>query len=150
MERAAIVAAISDGTPAEAMERLLAHVPVGVDKSRVGLIVGTTLGCLEADRAFDLSRRENPRFASPAAFAQTLPSTVAARLALDFKLTGPSLVLAAGDVSAAVALRRGVAWMRSFGLQYVIAGGIEQMAGETRVGLVLLGEGAGIGSAARR
>jgi hypothetical protein len=144
MERAAIVAASCGEDPAAAVKELLAHVPVQ-EIPQVGLIVGTTQGCVEADRAFDVSRRENPRYASPAAFATTLPSTVAARLALQFKLIGPSLVLSAGDASAAVALRRAVAWRRQLGLSWVIAGGIEQMADGMRVGLVLLGDGGGHG-----
>jgi 3-oxoacyl-(acyl-carrier-protein) synthase len=138
MMRANILAAACEGTAAEAVGNLLSHLPNEVDRSRIGFVVGTTVGCLEADRAFDESRRENVRFASPAAFAKTLPSTAAAQLALDFRLTGPSLVVSAGEVSTAVALRRAVAWMRHMRLAYVIAGGIEE---GTRVGLLLIGDG---------
>ncbi len=95
-------------------------------KSRTGLVIGTALGCLETDRDFDRSRREaGGRYASPAAFSRTLPSTVAAELSLKLSLQGPSVVLCNGVNSAALALRRAVSWMTHFDLPYCIAGGME-------------------------
>jgi 3-oxoacyl-(acyl-carrier-protein) synthase len=138
MRSVSIVAASCRNDAVEAVAELLAHVPAEF-VPRVGLVIGTTRECLEADRLFDESRRENARYASPATFAQTLPSTAAAQVALAHRLTGPSLVVSAGAVSAAAALRRAAAWMRCFDLPFAIAGGIEQMADATRVGLVLLG-----------
>ena len=98
----------------------------GGDRDRTGLVIGTGFGCLETDRVFDQSRRENGgRYASPAAFSRTLPSTVAAELALKLYLRGPSLVVSRGSTSAAVALRRAASWMVYFDLEYCIAGGVE-------------------------
>jgi 3-oxoacyl-(acyl-carrier-protein) synthase len=135
-----IIAASCRSDAAEAVAELLAHMPAEL-VARVGLVIGTTRGCLEADRLFDESRRDNARYASPAAFTRTLPSTAAAQIALAHRLTGPSLVVSAGAVSAAVALRRAAAWRRCFELPFAIAGGIEQLADSMRVGVVLLGDG---------
>jgi len=128
-----------------ALQPLVGRIPAE-KRAATGLVLGTTLGCLETDRAFDRSRREhNGRYASPTAFSRTLPSTVAAELSLRFQLTGPSLVLSAGDSSAAIAVRRGVAWMRHFDLDYCIAGGIDWIGPtvgtheEKKVAFVLLG-----------
>ncbi len=132
-----------------AAEKLMVHVSAE-KRAAVGLVIGTTLGCLETDREFERSRRESGgRYASPAAFSRTLPSTVAAELALKFGFKGPSLVVSAGDASAAVALRRAVAWMQEFGLEYCVAGGVEWIgeglgaAAGKRVVLFLLGRGEG-------
>jgi hypothetical protein len=109
----------------QALEPLIGAIPAEKLAS-TGLVLGTTLGCLEMDREFDRSRREdNGRYASPAAFSRTLPSTIAAELALQFQLTGPSLVLSSGNDSASTAIQRARAWMHHFELDYCIAGGLE-------------------------
>ena len=140
----------SSGEVAErAMGSLMEQVPAE-KRAEVGLVIGTTLGCLETDREFERSRREaGGRYASPAAFSRSLPSTVAAELALKFGMKGPSLVVSAGDTSTAVALRRAVRWMGEFGSEYCVAGGVEWV-GEgvgvptgKRVVLFLLGRGEG-------
>jgi hypothetical protein len=113
-----------------------------LERGRMGLVVGTTLGCVGEDRRFDLSRREaGGRYVSPGAFSRTLPSTVAAEVALALGLVGPSVVVSAGAGSAAVALRRAAAWMEGFGLAYCLAGGVE----EGRVAMMLLGREGGMG-----
>jgi 3-oxoacyl-(acyl-carrier-protein) synthase len=119
------------------------------DRDRTGLVIGTGFGCLETDRVFDQSRRDNGgRYASPAAFSRTLPSTVAAELALKLCLRGPSLVVSRGSASAAVALRRAASWMVHLDFEYCIAGGMEwtREAG-CMAGLLLLAKtGAGVGT----
>lgn len=96
------------------------------ERETMGIVVGTTLGCLETDRLFDRSRRDaGGRYASPAAFSRTLPSTVPAELALRFGIKGPSLILSAGDASAALAIRRAAAWMHHLNLQFCLAGGMD-------------------------
>jgi hypothetical protein len=95
-------------------------------RADMGIVIGTSSGSLEMDRIFDRSCREaGGRYASPAAFSRTLPSTAAAEIALRFGIHGPSLTLVAGAFSTALAIRRGVAWMRHMNLEYVLAGGIE-------------------------
>ena len=64
-----------------AVGKLLEQVPME-KRAGVGLVIGTTLGCLETDREFERSRREaGGRYASPTAFSRTLPSTVTAEVA---------------------------------------------------------------------
>jgi hypothetical protein len=110
---------------ARTMAAVLAELPEK-GREKTGLMVGTTLGCLEADREFDRSRREaEGRYASPAAFTRTLPSTIAAEMAIRFGLRGPSLVVSAGAVSTAVAIRRALRWMEHFKLEYCIAAGMD-------------------------
>jgi hypothetical protein len=113
----------------------------GADLDRTGVVIGTAFGCLETDRLFDRSRREHGgRYASPAAFSRTLPSTVAAELALKLSLRGPGLVITRGNASTALALRRAVSWMVHLELAYCIAGGMEwaEVSGATAA-LVLIG-----------
>ena len=99
------------------------------ERDNIGLIIGTAFGCLETDRVFDRSRREaDGRYASPAAFARTLPSTVAAELALKFSLRGPSLVVSSGATSTALAISRAMRWMDHFHLTFCIAGGVDRRA----------------------
>ncbi len=95
-------------------------------RDTVGLVIGTALGCLETDRIFDRSRREaHGRYASPAAFARTLPSTVAAEITLKFSLHGPSLVVSSGATSTSLAIYRAMRWMEHFQLSFCIAGGMD-------------------------
>ncbi len=115
-------------------------------REKVGLVVGTTMGCLEADWEFDRSRREaEGRYASPAAFTRTLPSTIAAEMAIRFGLCGPSLVVSAGATSTATAIRRAMRWMEHFELEYCIAAGMNWHAAaggneeECLAAVVLLG-----------
>ncbi len=108
-------------------------------RERLGLILATTHGCLHTDRDFDRSRRDDPRFASPAAFSRTLPSTLAAEAALRFGLRGPSMVLAAPDHSTpARAHHRAAAWLHAFSLTHCIAGAFDLTDDVAHVGLVLL------------
>jgi len=97
------------------MEILLRDVRMD-ERARMGVVMGTVAGCLEVDREFDRSRRENARYASPAAFSRTLPSTVLAELALYIKLTGPSVALSNGDATFAFAVWRAARWVEAFDL----------------------------------
>ena len=76
-------------------------------RQHTAIILGTPHGCLQADWEFDRSRREfGGRYASPAAFARTLPSTLPAELSVKLALQGPLLTISAGLASTALALRR--------------------------------------------
>jgi len=108
-----------------AVHHLIHNLPQPARES-LGIIIGTTSGSLRMDHEFDRSRRDaGARFASPTAFRRTLPSTIAAEISVRLKLRGPLLTLCAGDASTALALRRGVAWLRHFQLNQVIVGGID-------------------------
>ena len=105
----------------------------------IALILGTTRGCPQSDWEFDRSRREaGGRYASPAAFARTLPSTIPAELSVKLRLTGPMLTLCAGSASTAVALRRAISWMKHMRLRACIAGGFDASSPEDLRGAIVL------------
>lgn len=143
--------ATASGDPMAAlMLRLAALLLVDIppeERASLGVVLGTTTGCLAADAAFDRSRREaGGRYASPAAFARTLPSTVAAELSVKLKLAGPMLTVCAGDTSTAMAVRRAVSWRRHcLGMRCCLAGGFEQEDDQVRGALLLLDD-EGMGS----
>lgn len=93
--------------------QLATHVlsPIPPDVRRdAAVILATTHGCLRTDIDFDRSRREaNARFASPAAFRNTLPTHIPAELSVKLELHGPVLALA-GCNPLALALRRTATW----------------------------------------
>jgi hypothetical protein len=107
-------------------------------RGEMGFLLGTTRGCLDTDWAFDRSRREGARYASPAAFSRTLPSTLPAEAALRWRLTGPGNVVSAGEASAAAAVRRAAAWMRAMRLPLCIAGGFDLDPQEGPLAAVML------------
>jgi hypothetical protein len=125
----------------QAAEMLIAHL-TPAERDRTGLVLATLHGCLATDWTFDRSRRDEPRFASPAAFSRTLPSTLAAEAALRLTLRGPSVVLTpANHASAALALHRAAAWMHAFSLTHCITGAFDLEENRARVALVLLETG---------
>ncbi len=92
----------------------------------MGMVIGTTLGCLEQDRRFDESRcQDNGRYASPAAFTRTLPNTMASELSIRFGIGGPTLVVCSGGASTLLALARASVWMHHMGLENCLAGGLD-------------------------
>jgi hypothetical protein len=122
----------------QAAEMLIGHL-TPAERDRTGLVLATLHGCLATDWTFDRSRRDEPRFASPAAFSRTLPSTLAAEAALRLTLRGPSIVLSpSNNASAALALHRAAAWMHAFSLTHCITGAFDLTDDIAHVGLVLL------------
>ena len=110
---------------------LLAAAP-DIPRDRIGIILGTHHGCAFDDALFDDSRRaDHGRFASPAAFARTLPTTIPAHLGLLMGLRGPTFILSSGPASTRLALHRAAAWLQALHLPLILAGGFEQHS-ETR------------------
>ncbi len=67
-------------------------------KRPIGLVVGTRLGCLEADRAyFQTAAFQGGTLASPNLFAYTLPGTMLGEASIQFGLTGASFVVDDSD-----------------------------------------------------
>ena len=67
-------------------------------KRTVGLVVGTRLGCLEADEEyFQTAAFQGGALASPNLFAYTLPSTMLGEASIQFGLTGASFVVDDSD-----------------------------------------------------
>jgi 3-oxoacyl-[acyl-carrier-protein] synthase II len=75
-----------------------AHLDRWTQKRAIGLVVGTRLGCLEADRAyFQTAAFQGGTLASPNLFAYTLPSTMLGEASIQFGLTGASFVVDDSD-----------------------------------------------------
>jgi 3-oxoacyl-[acyl-carrier-protein] synthase II len=91
-------------------------------KRPIGLVVGTRLGCLEADEAyFKTAAFQGGALASPNLFAYTLPSTMLGEAAIQFGLTGAGFVVDDSDghlagIHAALDLMR-------WGLCEIVVGG---------------------------
>ncbi len=101
---------------------LLTHIPPEM-REATGVFLGMPYGSLAADLAFQRSRRaDGGQFASPAAFARTLPSTLAAQVALAGGLCGPGVVVCAGSASGAVAVARASQWICSGAMESCLAG----------------------------
>jgi 3-oxoacyl-[acyl-carrier-protein] synthase II len=67
-------------------------------KRAIGLVVGTRLGCLEADRAyFKTAALQGGTLASPNLFAYTLPGTMLGEASIQFGLTGAGFVVDDSD-----------------------------------------------------
>ncbi len=109
---------------------MLADLAVSI-RQTMGLFLGSTHGCLTEDLRFQRSRRmDHGRFASPAAFRGTLPSTVAAELAIAFGLQGPLLVYAGGAASGVLAIIRAVRWLEAGAVPLVLAGAADDEHGD--------------------
>jgi 3-oxoacyl-[acyl-carrier-protein] synthase II len=82
-------------------------------KRPFGLVVGTRLGCLEADLAyFHTAACDGGTLASPNLFAYTLSSTMLGEASIQFGLTGASFVVddAAGHLAGVYAALDLMAW----------------------------------------
>ncbi len=67
-------------------------------KRAIGLVVGTRLGCLEADGAyFKTAALQGGTLASPNLFAYTLPGTMLGEASIQFGLTGAGFVVDDSD-----------------------------------------------------
>ena len=113
---------------AQAMELtalLLKQVSI-THRQNMGLFVGTRFGCLEDDRTFQKSRlADDGRFASPAAFRRTLPSTVPAELSIAFGIRGPLITFADPATPAMVAIIRAYHWIATGRITAAVAGSLD-------------------------
>jgi Beta-ketoacyl synthase, N-terminal domain len=135
------------------MARLLVHDLPDQTRREMGLFIGSTTGSLEDDRIFQRSRRAQAgRYASPAAFRRTLPSTVPAELSIALGICGPLLVFAAGESSGLLAIIRAVQWIKAGRIFLALAGMLDwygpdiapdkQKSGSCRTLMCLIGSAA--------
>ncbi len=104
---------------------LLRDVPMQ-QRENMGLFIGTRYGCLEDDRIFQQSRREDGgKFASPAAFRRTLPSTLPAELSIAFGIRGPLITYAESDAPAMIAIIRAYHWIATGRISTAVAGSFD-------------------------
>lgn len=92
----------------------------------MGLFIGTRYGSLEDDRLFQASRvADAGKFASPAAFRRTLPSTVSAELTIAFGLRGPLITFADHRTPSLLAIIRAANWIARGRLNAAVAGSLD-------------------------
>ncbi|MGC8540388.1 MAG: beta-ketoacyl synthase N-terminal-like domain-containing protein [Phycisphaerae bacterium] len=95
-------------------------------RETMGLFIGTRYGSLEDDRIFQASRvADGGRFASPAAFRRTLPSTVPAELTIAFGLRGPLITFADRQTPGMLAIIRAAKWIAGGRMNAAIAGSLD-------------------------
>jgi hypothetical protein len=108
---------------------LLRPVPESI-RHDMGLFLGTCFGCIEDDRMFQESRlADGGKFASPAAFRRTLPSTVPAELSIAFGIHGPLITYADANTPAMLPIIRAVQWIASGHISTAIAGSYDYYSG---------------------
>ena len=95
-------------------------------RESMGLFIGTCYGSLEDDRLFQASRvADGGKFASPAAFRRTLPSTVPAELTIAFGIRGPLITFADRETPGMLAIIRAAKWIDSGRMNAAIAGSLD-------------------------
>lgn len=106
---------------------LAARVALGdrsVAGDATGIVLGTITGSLEADRAFDASRRQ-PEGASPALFPATLATAPIAEASMRLGLRGPALCISAGHASLVAAVAHAARVIVRGEADVVLAAGLE-------------------------
>jgi|GEM_PF-5319043 len=112
---------------------LLKHVSIA-HRQNMGLFVGTRFGSLEDDRMFQKSRlADGGKFASPAAFRRTLPSTVPAELSIAFGIRGPLITFADAATPAMIAIIRAYHWIATGGISAAVAGSLDFLLSDDTV-----------------
>lgn len=105
---------------------LLLQGVLAAQRETMGLFIGTRYGSLEDDRIFQASRvADGGRFASPAAFRRTLPSTVPAELTIAFGIRGPLITFADRQTPGMLAIIRAAKWIAGGRMNAAIAGSLD-------------------------
>jgi len=107
---------------------------------RVGLGVGTGLGCLLTDAEFNLKLVENgPSAASPRLFAYTVSSAAAGELSIALSIKGPNLTLHQGSTGGLGAVAWAAEQIRSGHADIMLAAGVDAMGKPILQGLADMG-----------
>jgi 3-oxoacyl-(acyl-carrier-protein) synthase len=102
----------------------------GLNRSHVGILLGTESGSAAADREFLASTQQRgAAFGSPGNFVYTLASSALAEISIGLGLQGPVLTFAAGAASGLTALGAACAEVKSGRVEACIAGQMETGAG---------------------
>jgi 3-oxoacyl-[acyl-carrier-protein] synthase II len=90
-------------------------------RSRVGVVVGTSVGCLEENELFDRTRRERgPRAVEPRRFSRTSPNLPAGECAIAFGFLGPAFAVGGGPNAPLEALLVGSDLVAASDADYVL------------------------------
>jgi 3-oxoacyl-[acyl-carrier-protein] synthase II len=100
-----------------------------MDRSSIGLLLGSALGCLGSVQLFFNDFIEKgPRFVKPIIFPHTYANTTISLLAIEYGLEGYHLAFASGATSAAGALAQGYDLIRTGRLRMALAGGVDALS----------------------
>ena len=99
------------------------------------VILGTTAGCLDADRAFAVSIAERP---SPATYARTLPTTAGAELAILRGYRGPDFAIIQDGIPGLLAVAAAVQEIASGACEAAVAGEYDALSGADGSGAATL------------
>ena len=90
-------------------------------RSRIGVVVGTSVGCLEENEVFDRTRRERgPRAVEPRRFSRTSPNLPAGECAIAFGFLGPAFAVGGGPNAPLEALLVGSDLVAAGDADYVL------------------------------
>jgi len=111
-----------------------------MDRSAIGLILGSAAGCLESAQFFFGDFLEKgPRFVKPIVFPHTYTNTTISLLAMEYGLSGYHLSLTSGMTASMVALVQAYDLVRTGKCPLVLAGGFEALSPLLRRGYELTG-----------
>lgn len=115
-----------------AVQEALARIDVdSCEPTRVALVVGTGygVGAFPDEQRLRLNDR-GVAAVSPMSIPLSMPNTVAAHLALQFRITGHVSTICTGCSSGAVAIGEGLELIRSGRADVVVAGGVDSLVHE--------------------
>lgn len=102
--------------------------PARLDPSRIGVVMGTSLGALEITQKFvDSWLDQGEQHASPLNFMNSVHGILASQIALDIGATGVNLTTAQRDVCFEVALDMGKAMLEQRRADVVLVGGADEL-----------------------
>lgn len=102
--------------------------PATLDPSRIGVVMGTSLGALEITQKFvDSWLDQGEQHASPLNFMNSVHGILASQIALDIGATGVNLTTAQRDVCFEVALDWGKAMLEQSRADVVLVGGADEL-----------------------
>jgi len=98
----------------------------GTDRSRVGMVIGSCVGGMEATmQQYDVLREKGPSKVSPFAITMILPDTAPARIAIDYDITGPNLSVVTACATGTNSLGEAFEIIKRGAADAMIAGGAE-------------------------
>lgn len=110
------------------------------NRSRIGVVYGTTLSCLHMMAKFDQqSLVEGPRFVNPMNFPNTGVSAPACQVSIMFGMDAFNTTLSNGPTSALDAVKYAADFIRLGRADLVLAGGVEELCVETFLAHTLSG-----------
>lgn len=98
----------------------------GVDKDRVGFVIGSCVGGLETTLSqYDVLQQRGPTKINPFAIPMLIPDTAAARIAIDYGFRGPNMAVVTACATGTNALGEAFEMIYRHDADVMIAGGAE-------------------------